>query len=151
LIIKCQNCKKKKKLQANGLCEPCYVYLWRTGEQRPKARYQEGFCKNCKTNVVRAGGQCSSCYEYNRRTGKKRPSRLWRTNCKNCDRPIEGTRSRRGFCNACYQYRNSNGKERPSRLFQSSVWCECGSPGTRTIETNLGSLCVCNECFELEY
>lgn len=159
----CQNCHIRPIL-ARGRCHTCYIYLHRTGRERPLHLLQK-YCSNCGQPVL-ARGLCRACYLYQRIHGRRRPAYLATPEiavCRNphCLKPLRfDPRSKNGYCQTCYQYLWRTGRNRPRRLTGGPcTWCECGQPATRQYAVKITAhgrakapvvLDLCEDCYALE-
>lgn len=151
----CQNCKRKKPINALGRCSACYNYWWRNGIQRPQWLIKRiEACTDCREGIAYCKGRCRTCYNYFAANGKKRPSHLRRKeimDCRNpaCQKPLRLCKhSCNGYCPHCHDYRRKNDDaDRPARyarfeLEPGYMYCEnpnCDKP--LKVGRNRGARC----------
>lgn len=155
----CKNCQVKE-IYANNLCRKCYMYLHRTGHNRPKRLWTRPVkCINCGSSDVRARGRCGNCYHYwLRHNREERPRNLWDavTCCQNCgDQRVFSL----GLCCACYFYSKRHQADRPKHLWGNKPlngeFCECGKLAVYSVdiivkERTREVMLLCEDCYKLE-
>ena len=143
----CKNCKHQYLPGSSSYCQPCTLFLRRTGHlpapHEIKARKDDfTLCTHCGSDYARAKGLCHACYVWSLRHDTPRPARYW-LRPKFCTDCKERAAVVKGLCNPCYQWRARHGKRRP-RYKDASACSNCGSP-------NVYAKGQCCACYRYQY